>query len=62
MDRDIIAAMNISRKLSTRFRDSRGGINEAQTNTFELAMSEPSTPVIRIVYMSKSSGREKKFC
>ena len=57
MDRDVIAAMNISRKLSPRFRDSRGGIDEAQSGTFEPAMSEPSTPVIRIVDMSKSSDR-----
>ena len=57
MDRDIIAAMNISRKLSPRFRDSRDGIHEAQSGTFEPAMSEPCTPVIRIVDMSKSSSQ-----
>ncbi len=50
-------AMNTSHKLSPRFRDSRGDIHEAQSGTFELAMSEPSTPVIRIVDMSKSSNR-----
>ena len=59
MDRDIVAAMNIARKgarkLSPRFRDSRGGISEAQPGTFEPAMTEPSTPVIRIVDMSKST-------
>ena len=59
MDRDIIAAMNIARKgarkLSPRFRDSRGGISEAQPGTFEPAMTEPSTPAIRIVDMSKST-------
>ncbi len=57
MDRDIIAAMNISRKLPPRFRGSRGDIDEAQSGTFEPAMTEPSTPVIRIVDMSKSSDR-----
>ena len=41
MDRDIIAAMNISRKLSPRFRDSRGDIHEAQPGVFEPAMTEP---------------------
>ncbi len=58
MDRDIIAAMNISRKLSPRFRDSRDGINEAKFDTFESTMSEPCTPVIRIVDMSKSSNHQ----
>ena len=57
MDRDVIAPINISRKLSPRFRDSRGDISEAQTNTFELAMSEPCRPVIRIVDMSKSTSQ-----
>ncbi len=56
MDRDIIAAMNISRKLSPRFRDSRVGISEAQSNVFESAMMEPCRPVIQIVDMSKSSS------
>ena len=59
MDRDIIAAMNIARKgarkLSPRFRDSRGGISEAQSGTFEPAMTEPRRPAIRIVDMSKST-------
>ncbi len=57
MDRDIIAAMNISRKLSPRFRDSRDGIHEAQSGIFEPAMMESSTPVIQIVDMSKSGSR-----
>ncbi len=58
MDRDIIAAMNISRKLPPRFRGSRDDIDEAQSGTFEQAMTEPGTPlVIRIVDMSKSSYR-----
>ncbi len=57
MDRDIIAAMNISRKLSPRFRDSRDGIHEAQSGVFEPAMAEPCRPVIRIVDMSKSSSQ-----
>ena len=59
MDRDVIAAMNIARKgarkLSPRFRDSRDGISEAQSGTFEPAMSEPRTPASRIVDMSKST-------
>ncbi len=62
MDRDVITAMNISRKLSPRFRDSRGDIYEAKSDIFESAMSEPCRPVIWIVDMSKSSDREKKFC
>ena len=55
MDRDVVAAMNISRKLSTRFRDSRGDTGKAQSGSFEPAMTEPRTPVIRIVDVSKSS-------
>ncbi len=55
--------MNTSYKLSPRFRDSRDDIHEAQSGTFEQAMTEPSTSlVIRIVDMSKSSYMEKKFC
>ena len=65
MDRDVIAAMNIAhrgklRKLSPRFRDSRGGINEAQSGTFEPAMSEPRGPVIWIVDMSKLTGSRSR--
>ena len=52
MDRDIVAAMNIARKgvckLSPRLRDSRDGIDEAQSGTFEPAMTEPGIPVIRM--------------
>ncbi len=51
MDRDIIAAMNISRKLPPRFRGSGGDIGEAQSGIFEPAMPAPK---IRIVDMSKS--------
>lgn len=54
MDRDIVAAMNISHKLSPRFMDSRDGISEAKSFTFENAMLEPCRPVIQIVDMSKS--------
>ncbi len=57
MDRDVVAPINISCKLSPRFRNSRGGISEAQTNTFELAMSEPYRPVIWIVDMSMLTSR-----
>ncbi len=54
--------MNASHKLSPRFRDSRDDIHEAQSGTFESAMSEPSTPsVIRIVDMSKSGYMERNF-
>ena len=53
MDRDVIAAMNISRKLPIRFRGSRGDIREAQSDAFESAMPAPE---IRIVDMSKPSG------
>ncbi len=56
-DRDIVAAMNISRKPSPRFRDSRDDIGEAQSGVFEPAMMEPCIPVIQIVDMSKSSDR-----
>ena len=52
MDRDIIAAMNISRKLPIRFGGSGGDIGEAQLDTFESAMPAPT---IRIVDMSKPS-------
>ncbi|MDE0265412.1 MAG: transposase [Thaumarchaeota archaeon] len=52
MDRDVIAAMNISRKLPIRFGGSRGGIGEAQSDAFESAMPAPR---IRIVDMSQSS-------
>ncbi len=62
MDRDIIAAMNISRKLSPRFRDSRDGISEAQSDVFESAMMEPCIPVIQIVDMSKSSVLSDCYC
>ena len=59
MDRDIVATMNIAYKgvckLSPRFRDSRVGIGDAQSGTFEPAMSEPRAPTIRIVDMSKGS-------
>ncbi len=59
MDRDIVAAMNnISRKLPPRFRGSRDDICEAQSGTFEPAMTESGTPLaIRIADMSKSSYR-----
>ena len=59
MDRDVIAAMNISRKLSPRLMDSRDGIGEAQSGVFEPAMTEPRTPVIRIVDMSKSTSHQR---
>ncbi len=62
MDRDIIAAMNISRKLSPRFRDSRDGISEAQSDVFESAMMEPCRQVIQIVDMSKSSVLSNCYC
>ena len=58
MDRDIIAAMNISRKLPIRFGGSRGDTGEAQSRAFERAMVEPGTSVIRIVDVSKSSRRD----
>ncbi len=58
MDMDIVAAMNISRKLPPRFRGSRGGICEAQSGTFEQAITESGTPLaVRIADMSKSSYR-----
>ena len=62
MDRDIIIAMNISRKLSPRFKDSRGDIDEAKSDTFKQVVSEPCIPVIRIVDMSKSSDRKNTSC
>ena len=52
MDRDVVAAINISRKLP-RFR-GRDGTSEAQSG-IKPAMTEPRTPVIRIVDMSKGS-------
>lgn len=57
MDRDVIAAMNISRKLPTRFGGSQGDICEAQSRVFERVMAEPGAPVIRIVDMSKGMVR-----
>ena len=62
MDRDIVASMNISRKLAPRFRDSRVGISEAQSDVFESAMMEPCIPVIQIVDMSKSSVLSDCYC
>ncbi|MCE2614831.1 MAG: RNA-guided endonuclease TnpB family protein [Nitrosopumilus sp. (ex Thoosa mismalolli)] len=56
MNRDIIAAMNISRKLSPRFRDSRGDADEAQCRAFERPMMESIKPVIRIVDVSKCNN------
>ena len=58
MDGDIVAAMNMSCKLSPRLRDSRDGIGEAQSGVFEPAMTEPRIPVIRIVDMSKPTSRQ----
>ena len=59
MDCDIIAAMNISRKLSPRFRDSRGDTSEAQSRVFvERPMTESIKPVIRIVDVSKCSDTD----
>ena len=57
MGRDIIAAMNISRKLSPRLRDNRGDAGEAQYRSFvERSMTESKPdPAIRIVDVSKCS-------
>ncbi len=45
-----------------RFRDSRVGISEAQSDVFESAMMEPCIPVIQIVDMSKSSVLSDCYC
>lgn len=60
MDRDVVASLNISYKGWARFNHPRGDTNEAQSGTFEPAMSESKLSnyddlVIRIVDVSKSS-------
>jgi putative transposase len=57
MDRDVVASMNIAHKGWARFTHPRGGTNEAQSGTFEQAMTESTSydsVVIRIVDASKS--------
>ena len=53
MDRDVMADMNVSRRLPIRFGGSGGGMSEAQSDAFESAMP---APVIRIVGMPKSGS------
>ena len=53
MDRDVVAAINISRKLPPRFR-GRDDTSEAQSG-IKPAMTEPRTPVIQLD-MSRGVG------
>lgn len=58
-DRDIVAAMNIAHKGLVRFANPKGDAVEAQSGTFDPAMTESESismvdPVIRIVDASKS--------
>ena len=61
MDRDVVASLNIAYKGWTRFTHPRGDTGEAQSGTFEPAMSEPKLSsydglAIRIVDVSKGES------
>ncbi len=50
MDRDIITAMNISRKLSPRFRDSRGDIYETKSGNVgtQYTVGNPNSRYVKV--------------
>ncbi len=65
MDRDVVASLNIAYKGWARFTHPRGDTGEAQSGTFEPAMSEPKLSnyddlVIQIVDMSKGESWNQK--